>query len=423
MGTGAAVERSLVILLFDTLRTDLFEIAAENDTALPAFHRLFALAPTEYPMWCGSFPTVPMRTDLLTARLCFLDRRWDRPQPDDHLWLSDGAQRGIATRHIGDNYMVWEERLGGYFGELFGSVERLRGVGADLWTEPSALSYALSLPPVRSEQLERQCRANLMAPDAVIGIEASMRWVGAALKGVEDASGRRSIIWIENFQAHEPWAVPSRDGQSVPCYPPYGRVTKDISSAEVTRQRRLYVRRLKEMDDSLWPLVNYLQEAEVDLLVLSDHGIYLGEYCLFGKPKDQPLLPFIGRIICRTNLPERLFGSAPQQPHELADLLASHLLRVGRPSTTDVRRTRGSSIRPIGRNSPDNPWLQFLHPEGICLFRRGGFERRFIPWSDLDVTRPWEDSGMATHPALEEARHYAIANFSKRSWVRNAQLD
>jgi hypothetical protein len=416
-----SVRKGLLVVIFDTLRTDFLCLAEEIGIDLPGFRSLFSFVPNDWPMWCGSFPTVPMRTDLLTGRLCFLDRQWDRPQPGEPTWVADSAIiLPVPSLHLGDNYMVCEESLGGYFSTCFGDVMRLRGVGADPWAElperddPPLPDRSL----LRSELLERQYRANLVRDPTLTGPSAAIRLCRSAAAHLAPVLEAGGLAWLECFQCHEPWCNPRLDGPEVPAFPRYGRVGAELPRGEASRQRRLYIQRLSEVDGALQLfLLPMLRRIDCNILILSDHGIYLGEYGLFGKPKGEPILPELGTIICRTNFDSPTGRCLPAQPHELAKGLFAGLTS-SKPLSSDSELTYRQDMRPVGRNSPGSRYLQVLTAKGSCLFPRTGGSPLYLQWSELQPSLPWEDQLQDAPEILRQAQVFLQTYFGQRAWVR-----
>src|SRR5262245_9489262 len=102
--------RGLIVIVLDTLRADAL---AWIDT--PAVAQLRARG---QPLCarCGSFPTLPMRTDLLTGHLAFLQRRWAHPLPDEPVLTCVLAAAGVRTELVTDNYVMMLPSLGAEFG-------------------------------------------------------------------------------------------------------------------------------------------------------------------------------------------------------------------------------------------------------------------------------------------------------------------
>jgi hypothetical protein len=407
----------IVILVFDSLRNDLFALAREFEFTLPGFEALFSIARFELSMWCGSFPTVPMRTDLLTGRLCFLDRRWDRPQADDHPWPRSCAENGWMTDHTGDNYLLWRSELGGYFQEVFQSVTRLRGVGADPYSPPVVCGTATD-PESREQRLERQFSHNCSSGHAVVGDEVPRRLVARAVASLQKRSAKRRLFWIECFACHEPWVGPSSetDGGS---FPRYGTVGTEVSLEHLKVQRRHYVWRLKALDNCLSSLVEALASLECSLVVLSDHGFYLGEHGYLGKPKPAPILPILGELVARTNSQALTEGWRKRgQPHELAAALAG-LSGLPWPEHSDSIVTRAAQLSVVGRNSPECDFLHVLSPEGIVLFRKGGADQGFfLPWGSIDPALPFEAMVVPNRGLVKVARDFILNSFSHRAWIQ-----
>src|SRR5206468_1072909 len=98
--------RSLVVVIFDTLRRDFL------NAGLSSFDRLARRTRPLERFVCGSFPTVPMRTDLLTGKLSFLRSRWATPAPEDDVLTHKLRAVGIRSVLVTDNYVTTTPQLG-----------------------------------------------------------------------------------------------------------------------------------------------------------------------------------------------------------------------------------------------------------------------------------------------------------------------
>src|SRR5947208_813664 len=103
--------RGLVLLIIDTLRADFESLLHASSAELTNFRRLRRLCDSFPRTSCGSFPTGPMRTDLLTGRLAFLDAEWALPDPNEKTLPRLLAEHDVWTSLISDNYVAVLPRL------------------------------------------------------------------------------------------------------------------------------------------------------------------------------------------------------------------------------------------------------------------------------------------------------------------------
>jgi hypothetical protein len=103
-------------------------------------------------------------------------------------------------------------------------------------------------------------------------------------------------------------------------------------------------------------LNSYDQSRDLGVMVLSDHGIYLGEHRIVGKPKDLPVLWEAAKTVLAVQLPSHLttaLQSRSVQPHMLSNAVLDFFgCERFLPEELPV---------PIwGRNSPHSKYIQLL---------------------------------------------------------------
>jgi sulfatase-like protein len=358
--------RGLVILILDTLRADYESLCSEYGIGIANLPRLRALCQaTPSVACCGSFPTGPMRTDLLTGRLAFLSGDWAIPHPGEETILSLSRQSNIWTTLVSDNYVATLRRLGGMLLDEFDSVDFVRGAGSDPWAtpDPALIEKMTDLArrrPTRSARFEAQFIANCrrwpgQVPPFQRAFESACNHLGDLLRH------DRFLLWIDTFACHEPW-IPAAEvavGSPLPeepIFPGYSAASS-YSAGDIAAIRRRYVNRIGETDRALGALVGELEAAmssgDVGCLVLSDHGFLFGEYGFVGKPPNTPLPPELYATICWLSshfTRSQAFGSAVQ-PHRLHWLIRE-VLRLGPNDGIP-----GGGLRVFARNSPRSDYL------------------------------------------------------------------
>jgi arylsulfatase A-like enzyme len=109
------------------------------------------------------------------------------------------------------------------------------------------------------------------------------------------AEGQPFLLVLDSFDPHEPWDPPSEyanlysegyDGRD-PIVPNYGG-SEWIEEAELERMRALYAGEVTMVDRWFGRFVDKMEETgrldDTVVLVLSDHGVALGEHGFTGKP-------------------------------------------------------------------------------------------------------------------------------------------
>ncbi len=359
----------LIVLMIDSLRYDTArEYFATTLDSLP-----FDLQWVEQYFAC-SLPTVPARTDLWTGRRTFLERSGggiDRNETTVFHRLSDAGHRTIL---LTDNHIIVDGLIGGNFQSGFGAWRFVRGHESDAWSygPPDAeLREAIDDRLVRDvgcwEQFRRNARLLKEHGGTARRLEHEFR---RALGEVHETS---FCIWIDIFLLHEPWFWPGALGALDPAvlFPAYGRVGDRTDLVPLIVQS--YQQQARRTLD--WVVESLLTISEnacptADILLLSDHGFYLGEHDLIGKPKDEPAFPILARVPClaTARVREHLSTSAtafqPQAVWRMLHCLGGCSGNLGRGV---------SELVLWGRNGPSVRHVQLMHQfeSGVALGRNG----------------------------------------------------
>lgn len=384
--------RGLVLIVLDTLRADFESLVAAELPNLRRLRQLCGLFPTAR---CGSFPTGPMRTDLLTGRLAFLDGEWALPRVGETTLPRVLSESGVRTTLVTDNYVAVVPRLGGMLIDEFDSIDFIRGAGSDPWMTPPydlwpSKNKLDGRPPTRSLGFEVQYLAN-MRGWAAIGGPPTRRLVESATRALSALVGyERFLLWIDSFGCHEPWA-PFDDARSLPDLPLFpGYVEADRFPPEaLATWRRHYTARIEEVDGELTPFVDQLEGVtrggDVAIAVLSDHGFLFGDFRFVGKAPNTPLPPPLHEMVCWLSTHfEHAVSTESIQPHTLHAAIRS-LFAVA-PAPVPV-----SPLHIFGRNSPRSAYIAAASEENLYVGAKtgdGGATFRAIQRAALDPSLP-----------------------------------
>jgi len=393
--------RGLVLLVIDSLRADFQRVcASEGISPLASFQRLQAMtSPLPYAK-CGSVGSLPMRTDILTGKLAFLDRRWAAPLDSDRVWTQELAQSGVRTSLVTDNYILLLREIGGCLDDFFDRCIFVGGAGSDSWrsSDDTHLRNGVADPST----LETRCVANVNGWHSAGGPPYARLFQSAEhLLRADLNSGDRFLLWIDSFSPHEPWIEPPdlRDCSllGIPILPRSGLASR-YTSVEIRELRHRYAKRIEALDGAMASfcdlLTSTLRGGDVALLVISDHGFLFGEYGFIGKPKEWPPVPELYDIVAWAS-PHLSFLRSPPisiQPHRLCAKLASVL-----GSTTCNFRTEAHPAfewQLIGRNGPEVRHLVLADTqEQAVMWRDDVYEPvRWYKRAALASTSAWPDA-------------------------------
>ncbi len=316
----AAMEepRNVVVVVIDNLRADHVGAYGSGRVRTPS---LDALA-KEGLRFTGSrpeaFPTVAARRAILTGRRSFPFRDWrahpDLPQgpswstiaPSNPTFLQILGEAGYTTGYVTDNPWILSKPYD-RFRATVDIVETIPGQvpargGPKRRVSDEELRRNV-LPAQRGKQVESRIREFLAAtppgrreddyPAARVFAEAS-RWLRRA------PARKPFALVVDAFTPHEPFDPPPSftgmygeakpDGPEPvqPFSPPIGRLDengiddsvlqriRDLYAAEVTFTDRWLGNFLDELDRSKWG-------QKTHVVLLSDHGMLLGEHGFVGK--------------------------------------------------------------------------------------------------------------------------------------------
>lgn len=303
---------NVVLIVIDSLRTDHIG-AYGNDWIqtpnLDSFARESMKFTQAYP---EAAPTIPARRAIHTGMRSFPFRNWS-PRPDydvnlygwqplleDRPTLSEALlEDGYSTMLVTDTLHMFRPSYNFHRG--FGVFEFIRGQERDLYrplslTSEDKLKKSLIGGPTaqRSEDILRQYFAN------TAGRRNEEDWFSPQVfgKATELLEAGREMqpffMTVDSYDVHEPWDPPKKyvdlydddyNGPE-PYVPSYGS-SDYLTERQIERMRALYAAEVTMVDT--W-LGRFLDKAE-DLgladntlfVLLSDHGVMLGEHGFVGK--------------------------------------------------------------------------------------------------------------------------------------------
>ena len=361
--------RGLVLVVVDTAR--LADIASSERGRCYAFlDRLRRIGLRPVSSVCGSFPTVPMRTDLLTGRLAFLSGEWARPRPQEETLLHILRRDDVTCSLVTDNYVALLPSIGGMLINYFDSVQFIRGSGSDPFQPitPAHRSLAHSRCarlPTRNVHFEAQFLANIESWER-LGGPPFVRVFRQAARTLEAVRlQRRFLLWLDCFGLHEPW-ISGADLQhelrpTRPILPPYQPV-EDFPRDSVRRMKGDYEKRIEEFflaaETFLEVLERCISEGDTGAVVISDHGFLFGEYGFVGKPAETPLGPELSDLLCWVSPQfdniDYAARATPLQPHELYGVIAENF------GIDSAGKGTAGEVALFARNSPRSPFLSAI---------------------------------------------------------------
>lgn len=348
--------RNAVVILLDSLNRHMIGAYGGREFATPNLDRFAARAVRFDRHYTGSLPCMPARHDILCGALDFLWRPWGSVEIWEDAITYALRKAGVTTQLVSDHPHLFETGGENYHVD-FTAWDYQRGHEGDAWKtrpDPSwagAPRYGRPHMPYDNSRGWFQGEADFPGP----------RTLAAAARWLDDNAGRqdRFLLFVDEFDPHEPfdtpepWASlydPDWEGPHL-IWPPYiqGAIDKGILSERDARQiRASYGGKLSMIDHWLGRVFEALERnglyEDTVVIVTTDHGHYLGEKDIWGKP-GVPIYDTLGRIPLLIRYP----GVAPGDRSALTtsvDLFATlaDLFGVGVRQTT-----HGHSLLPLVR--------------------------------------------------------------------------
>lgn len=291
--------KNIILLISDTFRYDnLFE-RAKRPVRTPMLDAFAKERATEIAgFFTGSFPTIPHRTDVTTARVGWPWYGWqDLALSSKNAWPKLLRDKGYATQLICDCPHLFNAR----FQQTFMAAFQTRGQEGDCpllhlndpikevmppeKTRPGA-SIADQLPDQhRWTNRYYQCEEDTFCYRTS---KTAVRWLE------ENYKANPFFLWVDFFDPHEPWDPPEYlvrryqeeyDGAAM-IHPNYGR-SSDYTEEELRNLWAHYAAEAELVDRSLGRIIQKLEDLQLwdDSVVVmtSDHGFSIGEHERTGK--------------------------------------------------------------------------------------------------------------------------------------------
>jgi arylsulfatase A-like enzyme len=363
-----AKPKHAVVVLLDSLNRHMLGAYGGREFATPNIDRLAARSVRFTRHYTGSLPCMPARHDILCGALDFLWRPWGSIELWEDAITRQLRHAGVVTQLISDHPHLFETGGENYHTD-FVAWDYLRGHEADPWKtrpDPSWIGSPKFFPRVMPYDNSRgwfRGEADFPGP----------RTMQAAAQWLDDNAGfhNRFFLFVDEFDPHEPFDTPESYASMYdpdwtgprPIWPPYtdGGVAKGILDQRQARQiRALYGAKLTMIDHWLGRLLDGLDKHglwdETLVVLCTDHGHYLGEKDIWGKP-PVPVYQTLGHIPLLISAP----GVEPGDCEALTtsvDLFAT-LADLFGVADKVRQRTHGHSLLPLlsGEAASVRDWL------------------------------------------------------------------
>ena len=357
-----ASPKNVIVVLFDSLNRHLISPYGATEFDTPNLTRFAARATRFTNHQTGSLPCMPARHDLLCGALDFLWRPWGSIEVWEDSLTFELRKAGVVTQLITDHPHLFESGGENYHTD-FSAWSYVRGHEDDPWMtrlDPSWVGApalpAQAAPFHRGYDTSRtyfKSEEDFPGPRTM---REAAQWISRNHQHHD-----RYFLFVDEFDPHEPFDTPepwaSRYGQfDEPriIWPPYAAPgSRHAPPADVARQLRSnYGSKLSMIDHWFGEILDALDATDAwhdtAVIVLTDHGHYLGERDTWGKPAV-PIWSEMGHIPLMVAWP----GRAPGERHDLTTTVDVHATLRDIFGVSTVHRTHGVSLLPtLERDAP-----------------------------------------------------------------------
>ena len=420
----ADLPRNLVVLLLDSLNRHMLGSYGGTEFETPNLDRFARERATRFTSHVtGSLPCMPARHDILCGSLDFLWRPWGSIEIWEEPVTRQLRRAGVTTMLVSDHPHLFETGGENYHTD-FAGWDYLRGHEGDPWRTYSDPTYvgAPALPARGGGWYWRERLGLVGADDRAYDrsrtffrteedfpgprtMRAAADWLRRAAPADE-----RFMLFVDEFDPHEPFDTPEPwqgrydpdwDGELL-IWPPYdvGAVAQGrLSEREGRHIRANYGAKLSMIDHWVGEIFAALDERglweQTAVMVCTDHGHYLGEKDIWGKPGVMQYEP-LGHIPLLVHWPGVAGGSecaaltTNVDIHAtIADLFALHQpAAVHGASLVPLLTGQAAQVRSWALGGVYGNWVQVT--DGRHKYARGADGQNFplSMWSNRWSTMP-----------------------------------
>ena len=357
--------RNVVIVLLDSLNRHMLGPYGSSEFETPNLDRFAARAVRFSNHRTGSLPCMPARHDILCGALDFLWKPWGSIEvwEEPITWQLRAA--GVTTMLVSDHPHLFETGGENYHTEFTG-WEYVRGSEEDPWrTRPDPSWVGAPALPAAASPVGRHydvSRTWFRAEEDFPGPKT----LCTAAEWLDTNAGEheRFLLFVDEFDPHEPFDTPERwatryddtwEGDRL-IWPPYSVNTVEggvLSQREADHLRAQYGANLSMIDHWLGQILDAIDRhdlwSDTAVIVCTDHGHFLGEKDIFGKPA----VPHYGPM---SHIP--LLVAWPGVPAKTCDALTTsvdlHATFADIFGVAAEHRTHGASLVPLIAGEADS---------------------------------------------------------------------
>ncbi|MGD8830996.1 MAG: sulfatase [Pseudomonadales bacterium] len=292
---------SAVVILLDSLNRHMLGCYGGTEFETPNLDRFAKDAVRFDNHYVGSLPCMPARHDILVGALDFLWRPWGSIELWEEPLTAPLRQQGVTTMLISDHPHLFEVGGENYHTE-FRAWDYVRGHENDPWKtrpDPSWLGTPALPASAGHGQYYNVSRTWFKGEPDFPGpktMQAAADWLNMHTTGGNDTP---FLLFVDEFDPHEPFDTPAPWAnrydpdwtEELMIWPPYSVHTVErgiLSERQARHVRANYGSKLSMIDHWFGRVLDTLDARglweSTAVIVCTDHGHYLGERDIFGKP-------------------------------------------------------------------------------------------------------------------------------------------
>jgi arylsulfatase A-like enzyme len=420
------VPKNAVVILLDSLNRHMLGAYGSTEFATPNLDRFAKRALRFDRHYSGSLPCMPARHDILVGALDFLWRPWGSIEIWERPLTVSLRRAGISTMLLSDHPHLFETGGENYHTD-FTAWDYERGHESDPWKsrpDPSAVGQPLIETPNRDnyERSRSYFRAEEDFPGPRV-MRATAQWLDHNA-GAHD----RFFLFVDEFDPHEPFDTPEpyasmydEDWQGPHLiWPPYAAAAQKrglIDERSARQVRAQYGGKLTMIDRWFGRVLDALDHNDLwddtAVFLCTDHGHYLGEKDIWGKPQV-PVYNTLGHIPLMVAWP----GAPPGVTGALTTNVDIFATLVDMFGVAPKHRTHGVSFVPVlngeARSAREHLLAGVWGREVHVIDRERKYAR--APAGDNLPLSMWSNrwSSMPVHHAMPE---YEFPTPDERAWL------
>ena len=353
-GESQSIPKNAIVILLDSLNRRMLGAYGGSEFATPNLDRFAKRGIRFDSHYAGSLPCIPARHDLLCGALDFLWKPWGSIETWERPLTAYLTEAGVTSMLISDHPHLFETGGENYHTD-FTAWQYERGHESDPWKtrpDPSwagAPLFGRGHMPYDNSRGYFRDEADFPGPRTMT---ATADWLDQDA-GYHD----RFLLVVDEFDPHEPFDTPepyasmyddSWEGPHL-IWPPYanGGIQKGILTERQGRQiRACYGGKLTMIDAWFGQILDAIDRNglwdDTAVIVCADHGHYLGEKDIWGKP-GVPVYEPLGHIPLMIAWP----GIAPGATSALTTTIDLFATLADLFGVQPQHRTHGRSLIPL----------------------------------------------------------------------------